>query len=302
MKRLLLLVLLGVVVVASIVLLSQRNQPSSSNTFVVNTSFYPLYYFASQIAGAQADVRVLTPPGTEPHDYELTSQDLVSIEKGKLLIINGGNLEPWANDILRNLTTKTVVVVAGENLTTLTVQTGEQKIIDPHIWLNPVFAQNQVKNILQGFIAVDPQHSSLYESNAQKLLEQLNQLDTRYRKELQNCQHRDIVTAHAAFGYLAKEYRLNQVAIAGISPDEEPSAKKLAELARFAKDKQIKYIFFESLVSPKLSETLAQEIGAQTLVFNPLEGLTTEEIKQGKTYFTEMEQNLKNLKIALACQ
>ncbi len=133
------------------------------------------------------------------------------------------------------------------------------------------------------------------------LNQKLDQLDKTYAEGLKTCKQKDIITSHAAFGYLATRYGLNQVAISGISPDEEPSSQQLAEVAKFAKENDVKYIFFESLVSPKLSETIAHEIGAKTLVLDPLEGISDDDIKQGKNYFTVMENNLKNLQKALQC-
>src|SRR5258708_33486523 len=114
---------------------------------------------------------------------------------------------------------------------------------------------------------------------------------TLFRSGLANCKQKDIITSHAAFGYLASTYGLNQVPIAGLSPDQEPSAKQLAEVANFAKQHNVKYIFFEKLVSPKLSETIASEIGAKTLVLDPLEGLTEYDIKSGKGSFSGMQEN-----------
>lgn len=127
-------------------------------------------------------------------------------------------------------------------------------------------------------------------------------LDKDYRSGLSKCNKKDIITSHAAFGYLAKEYGFNQLAIAGLSPDEEPTLQTLKNISDFAKKNNVQYIFFESLVSPKLSETIANEVGAKTLVLNPLEGLSIQDIAEGKNYFTEMRSNLNQLKIALQCQ
>ena len=126
-------------------------------------------------------------------------------------------------------------------------------------------------------------------------------MDTEYKQGLSSCEGKNIITSHAAFGYLAAAYGLNQVPIAGLSPDAEPSPRQLADIAKFAKDNQVKYIFFESLVSPKLSQTIATEVGAQTLVLNPIEGLSEEEMSHGKTYFSVMQDNLTNLRTALQC-
>jgi zinc transport system substrate-binding protein len=130
----------------------------------------------------------------------------------------------------------------------------------------------------------------------------LSELDEKYRIGLAECAIRDAVASHAAFGYLAKRYNLNMINIAGLSPKEEPSPRRMAEIAELARAKNIQYIFFETLVSPKLAETIAREIGAQTLVFNPIEGLTDQELAAGEDYISIMEKNLANLRTALRCR
>lgn len=267
-------------------------QPDPDKLQVV-TSFYPMYYFASQIGGDKANVTNLTPAGAEPHDYELTPQDVAVVHDSQLLILNGGQLEPWANDITSQLSSDTVVATAGQDVITNT---------DPHVWLSPKLAMQQVKKITLGFIQADAANSAYYLGKQDQLLQQLAKLDTTYQTGLTYCTSHDIITTHVAFGYLANDYGLNEIAISGLSPDEEPTPARLAEIVQFAKDHQVHYIFFESLVSPKLAETIASEIGAQTLVLNPIEGLTDTDIAQEKTYVTVMQDNLTNLRAALQCQ
>ena len=267
------------------------------------TSFYPLYFFTSQIALEKADVYNITPAGAEPHDYEPSTQDMAKIENSTMLVLNGGKLEAWGDKIKENLKDKkTLIITAGKDIANQQVTEDNQIIQDPHIWLDPMLAKKEVELITQGLIKIDPVNSNYYQTNAQNLLVKLDNLNIEYRQGLNSCVKKDIITSHAAFGYLASEYHLNQIPISGLSPDAEPTVKKIIEIANFAKKNQIKYIFFESLVSPKLSQTIASEIAAQTLVLNPIEGLSDEEIKNGKNYFTEMESNLNNLKIALQCQ
>lgn len=280
---------------------SGANGAQQEHKLQVTASFYPLYYFASVVGGIHAQVQNITPAGAEPHDLEPTSQDIARIEKGDLLILNGG-LEAWGDKIRDEVKgTKVRVVIAGEGLLTQQVVEEGKTAQDPHVWLSPPLAKREVERILQGFRAADPANSDYYDGQAKGLEAQLDQLDAAYRTGLANCRQKDIVTSHAAFGYLASAYGLNQVAIAGLSPDAEPSAREMADIANLAREKQIKYIFFESLVSPKLSETIADEIGAQALVLDPIEGLTGEQIRQGKTYFTVMQENLANLQTALEC-
>jgi zinc transport system substrate-binding protein len=160
----------------------------------------------------------------------------------------------------------------------------------------------EAERIGSGIEAVDAVNSSYYEENERALLEELEDLDQEYRQGTAECQERSIVTSHDAFAYMAREYALQQVAIAGRSQEAEPSVQQMAELTDFAKKNRIRYIFFESLASPELSRTLAAEVGAQTLVLNPLEGLTAQEEAQGKDYMTEMRSNLSNLRLALGCR
>ena len=275
--------------------------PSSSKIHVV-TSFYPLYFFAQAIGGDRADVVNITPAGAEPHDYEPSAQDAALMENSRLLILNGGGLEPWGDDIKQNLDSeRTLIITAGEGLATQKLVEEGQEIIDPHVWLSPPLAAQMVDKITAGFIKIDPASGAYYQAQADTLKTRLSDLDNEYRRGLSNCANHDIITSHAAFGYLAAAYGLNQVPLAGLSPDIEPSSQQLAAIADWAKKNNIKYIFFESLASPKLAETLATEVGAKTLVLNPLEGLSADELAAGQNYFSVMENNLANLKIALVC-
>ena len=142
----------------------------------------------------------------------------------------------------------------------------------------------------------------MYTQNAEKFTAELTKLDTDYKTGLASCQVEYAVTSHSAFNYLAERYGFKVESIAGISPDEEPSPARLAELTEFVKANNVKHILFETLVSPKLAETLASEAGIETLVFNPLEGLTEDQIEAGENYITVMNQNLASLKTALNCQ
>lgn len=284
------------------IMISQlKPSPTSDKIRVVN-SFYPIYFLTSQIAGKNAMVTNITPAGAEPHDYEPSSGDIAAIEQANLLVLNGGHLEPWADKIKANLQGKPITIIsAGDSLATRQLTEDGKTDQDPHVWLDPVLAKQEAVNIADSLIKVDPQNTVSYQSNAKMLESKLDQLDTDYRAGLKNCQEKNIVTSHAAFGYLAAEYGLNQVEIAGLSPDEEPSAEKLAEVSQFVKQNHVSIIFFESLVSPKLSQTIAQETGAKTLPLNPIEGLTEDEMKAGQNYFSLMHDNLTNLRLALQC-
>ncbi len=275
----------------------------TGNKIQVTTSFYPLYFFASQIAGDKADVKNITPLGAEPHDYEPTPQDIVRIQESSLLIVNGAGFEPWLDKIRSDLREKhTVVEAVSESLFFLNLNKEGKTIVDTHVWLSPNLAITIANNTFKALIKIDPKNESYYNKNYVALSIKLDKLDKEYQKGLASCKSKDIIVSHAAFGYLAETYGLNQVPIAGLSQDEEPSPADMAEVTKFARENNVKYIFFETLVSPKLSETIANEVGAKTLVLDPIEGLSDDDFAQGKNYFTVTESNLKNLQTALQCQ
>lgn len=271
----------------------KQKKPGSEKIRVV-ASFYPLYFFAEQIGGDKADVVNITPFGAEPHDYEPTSMDMARIENSRILIING-NFEPWIDKIKTNLEGKKITIVtAGEGLF-------NQKVQDPHVWLSPKLARKEVEAILAAFLKTDSSNRDYYQNNANKLLLNLDDLDKKYQLGLNSCRKKNIITSHASFYYLANEYGLIQTAIAGISPDSEPSPRQLTEISDFAKRNGVNFIFFEKLISPKFAETIAFEIGINTLLLDPLEGISQNELQSGENYFTKMEENLTNLKLALQC-
>ncbi len=277
---------------------------SESNKISVVTSFYPLFFFASRVAGDRADILNVTPPGSEPHDYEPTPQDMARIEKSDLVVLNGAGLESWGDTLHETLNNSPATILTMDKLLAARAITGDNQIegYDPHYWLNPFLAKKEVEGIAQALSAIDPSSRELYEKNSRALSDELTLLDAHYRQGLRTCKKKDIITSHAAFGYVGAEYGFRQLSIAGLSPDAEPTPKKLALIADFVKQHGIRIIFFETLVSPRIAETLARETGAQALVLNPLEGLTKQEDALGKNYLTEMEQNLTALRIALQCE
>ena len=290
--------------------LSCRGGSTQSGKLRVTASFYPMAEFARQIGGDRVEVATLVAPGTEPHDYDPTPRDIAAVHDSGLFIYNGAGFEPWADKISQELRANGVVVVnASEGISLSTGDSGSEgagrqgsPYYDPHVWLDPVLAAQEVDNIMKGLIEADPENRAYYEGNAEAYKNRLAALDSAFREGLADCDRRDIVTSHKAFKYLADRYGLTMAPISGLSPDEEPSPQKLAEVARFARDNNVDYIFFESLVSPKLSETIASEVGARTLVLNPLEGLTEADIAAGRDYISLQTENLDNLRLALGCK
>lgn len=280
----------------------RKNQSTQSPGSVsVSASFYPLYDFARNVGGSHVHVTNITPAGAEPHDYEPSAQDLVQAQKSAVFLYNGGTMEPWTDKFVKDYQNVAVKASTDITLHTTTLE-GESGVKDPHFWLDPVLAQQTVRNIRDGLIKADPQHAADYTKNAAAYITKLQKLDQQFASGLQHCQQHTIITSHEAFGYVAARYNFTAQSIAGLSPDSEPSAGKMAELTQLARQQNIHYIFFESLVSPRLADTIAQEVGAKTLVFDPLEGLTNEDQKQGKNYLSVQQQNLAALRTALACQ
>ena len=304
MKRSVFIFFVAVIGVIVLVLLigGRSDEPDDTGKLHVVASFYPLAFFSEQIGGNLAQVTNITPAGAQAHDYEPTARDIARIERARVLVLNGVGLEAWGERVRKNLEEKsTVIVIAGEGLAAKTVEEEGKEIIDPHVWLAPPLAQQMVDRIATGFAIADPANAAAYRANAGALTAKLAALDQRYRDGLAACVQSSILTSHTAFGYLAAAYGFEQVALTGLSPDAEPSPQQLAALADFARERDIGYIFFETLVSPKLAQTIAREVGAQTLVLNPLEGLTDDELAEGKDYVTEMDANLANLQLALQC-
>lgn len=296
------LALLATVTVVGLLAVPRAATP---RTLQITASFYPMAEFARQVAGNRATVHTLIGPGVEPHDYEPTPKDIAQIYKSSVLVYNGAGLEPWITKIGKEAQANGVTLAEtskGINLLAKDPAAEGNSPTDPHIWMDPVLAIQQVASIKAALVKADPAGRPTYEANAASYTKQLEQLDTQFRNGLAQCQLRDIVTSHQAFAYLAQRYNLRALAISGLSPDDEPSPQELAAAANFAQSHRITHIFFETLVSPKLSQTIAKEVGAQTIVFNPLEGLTQDEIKSGKNYLTVQQANLQALQIALHCK
>lgn len=293
-------------------------------------SFYPLAEFSRQVAGDLADVTTITPAGADPHEYEPTPRQIAQAFDADLFIYNGAGQDPWAEKIAEEVEQKGGKVIEMTEQFTLREEGEDEEHEeeeheheheeeeheeeeehgheeehahekDPHIWLDPTLALKQAEIIRDELAMIDPENEAAYQSNTSQYTNELITLDNRFKEGLANCTKEDIITAHAAFGYMAERYGFNQIAIAGVSTEQEPSARRLAELSTIAKEKEIQYIFFETLVNPRLSEILASEIGAETLVLNPVEGLTKEQEEAGENYVTVMEINLENLQKALEC-
>lgn len=287
---------------------STSNKAEEKSGLDVVTSFYPMYDFTKNVVGDKGEVTMLMPAGTEPHDYEPSAKDIAKIIEADVFVYNSEALETWVPNVLENIDRKkTVVIDASKDIDVLESVEEEDHDdhdghdhdhsheYDPHIWLDPVNAQKQVENIKAGLIEADEKNKDSYEKNAADYTEKLVALDEQFSSTLKDAKNRTFVTQHAAFSYLAKRYKLEQVAISGVSPDQEPSPARLAELSDYVKEHQIRVIYFEEIASPKIAKTLASETGVELEVLNPIEGITKEDQDKGMDYIFSMEKNLKAL-------
>jgi zinc transport system substrate-binding protein len=249
---------------------------SANGKKTVVAAFYPIAYAAERSGGAAYAVEDLTPPGVEPHDLELSPRTVARIEQADIVLYLGHGFQPAVSDAARAGTGVAVDVLAGLPL----------HDDDPHVWLDPVLYERVVRKV-----------AAALHRPATGLLRDLARLDRDYRRGLSSCRRHEIVTSHEAFGYLARRYGLEQVAITGITPESEPSPQRLAEVIRLVRKTHASTVFFEKLVSPRLAQTVARDVGARTAVLDPIESA-----EPGETYLSLMRKNLAALQRALACR
>ncbi|NLO38573.1 MAG: zinc ABC transporter substrate-binding protein [Ruminiclostridium sp.] len=283
----------------------------------VYTSFYTMYDFAQKIGGDKVNIINMVPSGMEPHDWEPSPKDIAGLSGADLFIYNGAGMEGWADKVLDSIGSSKLIAVETtkdipmEKATqTHSEHTDEHDEdyngdfyegfeYDPHVWLNPMNAKLQMKAIRDGLIQADPRNSSFYQERFEDYSGRLDALDQAYSLAAAGFMKKEIVVSHEAFGYLCHAYGLEQLAIKGISSDSEPTPGRMAEMIDFVREHEVKVIFFEELASPKVAEAIARETGARTMLLNPLEGLSEENLRAGKDYFSVMEENLEALKQAL---
>lgn len=308
MKKVISMIMVAVLIMGLAACTRTTEKPTQQSGLTIYASFYPMQFLASQIAGDKAQVISLVPAGVEPHDWEPKPKTLAGLQESDMLVYNGAGIEAWLEDFLPSLQkagVKTVNTSTGLELLPFDEKNAEENneeeklAYDPHVWVSPVKYKQQAQNVLSALIEIDAANQDYYTSNYNKLAEQLDKLDSDYRQTISGFKSKVFIVSHSAFEYLAREYGLTQLPIRGVTPQAEPSPAKLAELVQICRENNIKYIFFESLVSPKLSETLANEVGAEVLVLNDGQGITEEQIKKGESYITIMYENLENLKKAL---
>jgi len=290
-----------VIVSIGIISVACNNGSSDDTKTSVITTIYPLEYFAQRIGGEEVSVVNLLKHGIESHSFEPMPEDIRRLDAADVIIYNGSGFEPWmgrALSAISNSAGPRLIVEASHEW----VQENDTADIDPHVWLDPLKAMDQVKLIRDALSSANPNGAAGHATNAQNLLTELSSLHQNFIVELADCALDSFVTPHAAFGHLAERYGLEQIPISGLSPEAEPGPTDLARIADTSRELGVRYVMVEPIISTSYAETLAREINAQLLPLHPLESLTLDESKRGDDYFSIMEANLSNLSMALECK
>lgn len=289
---------------------SPTSASSAGDAVAVVASFYPLQFAAERVGGDQVAVTNLTKAGAEPHDLELTPRDVARVAKADLVLYLSG-FQPAVDDAVDGQARDAALDVA--DAARLVPPTADDDhdhadegadeddgdALDPHFWLDPTRLADVADAIAERLGRERPDRASEFTANAAALRTDLQALDAELQQGLSTCTSTDLVTSHAAFGYLAERYGLEQVGIAGLSPDTEPQPADLARVAGFVAEHGVRTIYYETLVSPTIAETVAQETGAATAVLDPLEGLS--EKSAGSNYLDVMRANLSTLRAGQPC-
>jgi len=277
-------------------------QGPRSGDHTVVTSFYPLYFIAERVAGRYNDVIDLTPPGVEPHEHELTVRQVAEIDLARVGFYEKG-VAPSVDQAMVNdspghaLDVTSVVRLAGPVSGSGVESTSDDK--DPHFWQDPTLMADATNAFASTMAEADPAHADYYRRQGLRLTQQLVSLDQAYRSTLSSCRVKTIVVSHDAFEYLARRYGVDVVPIAGLEPDAEPSLQRLQDLSNLIRDRGVTTVFFETLASPDLAQSLAGDLGIHSAVLDPIEGLTSAD--PHATYLTLMRQNLAALAKAGDC-
>lgn len=252
----------------------------------VVAAFYPLAYAAQELGGDTVSVSNLTRPGAEPHDLEVSPADVARVRAAALVLLLGHGFQPQLERAARGAGGTVLELLDTKGL-------GRFRTGDPHVWLDP----------LRYALLVERIGAALHERPAAgRLVARLRALDRAYRAGLARCARREIVTSHAAFAYLARRYGLTQIAIEGVNPEAEPAPRDLARVIQAVRTKRATTVFFETLASPRLAQTVARETGARTAALDPIEGLSPAAVEAGADYFSVMRSNLAHLREGLGCR
>ncbi|GMB09883.1 metal ABC transporter substrate-binding protein [Thermolongibacillus altinsuensis] len=302
------------------------NSQKNENTLTIYTTVYPLQDFAEKIGGEHVNVQSIYPPGADAHTFEPTTKTMQQLADADAFIYIGQGMEGFVDRVTKTLTNENVKLVeatkgielidsthddhAHEDEATHDEHAHEDETAndehehnhgdkDPHVWLDPIYAIEMAETIKNTLSELKPEAKDEFEQNFAALKSELEALDAQFKELVANAKRKEILVAHAAYGYWEKRYGIEQISVTGLSPTNEPSQKQLANIIKTAKKHNIRYIFFEQSVTPKIAEVVKNEIGAEPLRLHNLESLTEEDVKEKKDYITIMKENVENLRKAL---
>ena len=289
--------------------LSSAAQLGAPEKMAVVASFYPLQFATQEIGGDHVAVTSLTKPGAEPHDVELTPRDVASVSRARLVVYERG-LQGAVDQAVESEAGNRALDVApaahlnllfqpGVGAPTRTSSSDAPGTTDPHFWLDPERYSDVATVIAQRLSSIDPANKTDYFNNAKAFQDKLAALNGEFAAGLANCWRKEIVTSHAAFGYLAKRFSMVQIAINGLAPEQEPNAAELAAVSTYARAHDVTTIYAETLASPAIAQAVAREAGARLATLDPVEGLT--KASHGTDYFEVMRSNLKALRAGQGC-
>ncbi|MDF2903820.1 MAG: lipoprotein [Bacillus sp. (in: firmicutes)] len=292
---------------------NKQKTKKNNKQLTVYTTVYPLQYFTERIGGNFVKVDTIYPPGADEHTFEPTQRDMMNLVDADLFFYVGLGLEGFvdkAKDTLKNEKVEMIStadhISFGDNPPIDQEQDSEHagstehnQSVDPHVWLDPIYAQELAKSIRDSLVKKMPEQKDTFDKNYQELSKELEKLNQSFESTAQSAKYKEIVVAHAAYGYWEKRYGIKQISISGLSTTNEPSQKKLEEIVSKAKQDHIKYIIFEQNVTSKLTKIVEDEVGAKSLTLHNLSVLTRENIDNKDNYFTIMDKNIQTLNKAL---
>ena len=280
-------ILMGFLLIGCNAKTQTTSQNSAKDKLKITVSIYPLKEFVEKIAGDKVEVNCLVPENVEPHDYEPKTKDFEDLTNSNVFIYNGFGMETWVDQVNE--------VINGKDITIIDSSIGvearkEENVIDPHIWLSLKNAEIQSENIKNTIIELDEKNKDYYEENYNEFKKELESVYNEYKQKFDTLNKKNFITGHAAFGYLCRDFGLTQKSVENLFGEGDPTPKQLEDLVNFCRQNSIKTVFSESLASPKVSETLAKEVGAKVV---PI--MTLESKEDDKTYIEAMRYNLDQI-------
>jgi len=273
----------------------------------IYTTIYPLQYFTERIAGKHADVSAIIPPGADAHTFEPSTKDMVKISDGDAFIYNQSKSDEFSSSVADMLKEEKVPVIdAAKGIALAHMKEHEESekehdhgAYDPHIWLDPVLAQKMADNIYNQLVQLKPEAKKDFKKNHDQLIKDLQALDTHFKEKVEKAPKDTFIVSHAAYGYWAERYGLNQISISGLSPAHEPTQHQIQNIIEYTKKEKINYILFEANVNNKVAATIKKETGTKSLTLQNLETLTKKDIKKKRDYLSIMNENIDTLSRAL---